>query len=284
MNAVSNAAILAVIREVDATSPAEEVNEVEEKDSAPEVEAPEKAAKRASHRDAFRQQMLAAGCDPAKVDELVAVKQVAGSRQRNTPTWATVCDPATVAFWKDRSDEQIEADTVKLLRRDGGQKGPAAVYAQTIFDTIIVDETGTCAEVLHVDEAAERINAHVGRRIYSMRLFTVMAINELRRRRAVKAGVDPKGITYLKVSAPPVVADTDGADPAVNTIASDEKPAEPRRKKDKAPPVPPLTEEEESDPDMVEALALTHGNVEYARAYLTGRRGSAADAEEVDHG
>ncbi|MBX3205648.1 MAG: hypothetical protein KF764_11315 [Labilithrix sp.] len=202
----TTAAIVTVLRDVDATDPIKSVEEVAEKDSAPEPDAPEKAAKREKFKDEHRAKLLAAGCDPEKVDELVAAKQIAGSRQRITPTWATVCAIETVAFWAERSDEQIEADMCKLLRRDGGQKGPAEVYAKTIFDTVIVDETGPMVEVLHVDEAAERINEHVGRRLHSARVYVTMAINELRRRRAV----DPKTAKYLKVTPPAVVAEANG--------------------------------------------------------------------------
>lgn len=199
--AVSTAAILTVLREVDASTPDEVVTEVDEKDSAPEPDAPEKANKREKFKDEHRAKLLAAGCDPEKVDELVAARQIAGSRQRVTPTWATVCALDTVTFWQDRSDEQIEQDMTKLLRRDGGQCGPEAAYAQ------ILHNCGLDAGDLHdvdteLQVAAERINEHVGRRFYSARVYVTMAINELRRRRAVKAGVDPTTVKYLKVTPP----------------------------------------------------------------------------------
>lgn len=252
-----NQAILATVREVDATTPVEEVTEVAELDSAPEPDAPEKANKREANLEKLRAEFLAAGCNPAKVDELVAFKQVIGSRQRVAPTWAPVCALETIAFWKDRSDEQIEQDMTKLLRRDGGQQGPAAAYAQIIWDTIVIDESEPLnVDLLYAKEAGDKVNDHVGRRLYSARVYVTMAINELRRRRAVRAGVDPKSITYLKVTAP----DSVGAAPeSADSVDADllAKAKAPRKNGKRGnPPVPPLTDEEMVDPDVIEAIAF----------------------------
>ncbi len=188
-----NAAILAVIREVDATTPTETTEEVNEKDSAPVPDEPARAAKRADHRDDLRKQMLAAGCHPDRVNELVAARMITAAHQRITPVWATVCALETIAFWGDRTDDEIEADMNKLRRRDGGLLGPEKLYERII------------AESSSPAEAAARINGHFGRRMTSARIYATMAVNELRRRRAVRAGIDPTTVKYLRVTGLPEV-------------------------------------------------------------------------------
>jgi hypothetical protein len=86
-----------------------------------------------------------------------------------------------------RTDDDIEADALKQIRNDGGQLGPAARYKQ------IIDGSSSTAA------AAAAINDHVTRRIKHIRIYAASAINELRRRRAGRAGIDPMTVDYLAV-------------------------------------------------------------------------------------
>lgn len=176
-----------------------------ENESAPVPDTPDKSKRRAAAKSRWVKELLAAGCDPAKVDALVAARQVntdlngdvAGKKaQRTSPVWATATAPETRLFWKSRSDQQIEADVCKLHRQDGGTIGPLQKY-----EAIIRNNAGNPAR------AAEQLVVEVRRRISSILIYVQMALNELRVRRAEREGRDPKGEKYLVIDS----ADLDAA-------------------------------------------------------------------------
>ncbi len=169
-----------------------------EKDTAITPDTPVQAKKRQERRDMFAAVLKANGIDDATVAELTVQREITVGRQRQHPTWCTVCSPQMIAFFAtrvaqdgtvvERTDEDLEADALKHVRRDGGKLGPVARYKQ------LIEEASSSAA------AAAAINDHVGQRIRAIRIYLVSVINELRRRRAVRAGVDPKTIQYLTVS------------------------------------------------------------------------------------
>lgn len=169
-----------------------------EKDTAITPDTPVQAKKRQERRDMFAAVLKAKGIDDATVAELTVQREITVGRQRQHPTWCTVCSPQMIAFFAtrveqdgtvvERTDEDLEADALKHVRRDGGKLGPVARYKQ------LIEEASSSAP------AAAAINDHVGQRIRAIRIYLVSVINELRRRRAVRAGVDPKTIQYLTVS------------------------------------------------------------------------------------
>jgi hypothetical protein len=141
--------------------------------------------------------LKAKGIDDATIEELTVQREITVGRQRNHPQHATVCSPQMVAFFATRidadgnsarrTDEDLEADMLKHCRNDGGKLGPALRYQQ------IIEESSSPAA------AAAAINDHVTQRIRAIRTYVCSVTNELRRRRAVATGIDPKTIDYLAV-------------------------------------------------------------------------------------
>jgi hypothetical protein len=188
---------LDVVKRIDSEVSNVTVSSVPEAQTAVVPDTPVQAAKRQSERNMFAAVLKAKGIDQATIDELVVQREITVGRQRKHPVWATVCSPQMVAYFAiritadgtvvTRTDRDLEADALKQMRNDGGKLGPALCYQQLI-------ETAA-----NVAAAAAAINDHVTRRIKHLRMYLCAVINELRRRRAAAAGLDPKTIDYLAV-------------------------------------------------------------------------------------
>jgi hypothetical protein len=141
--------------------------------------------------DRVRAQLLAAGLTPDQVEKALAIKMVNAKGQRQLPLNVIVTSTAMLTFFVDRSDEQLEIDMIKGIRNDGGPYGPAGMYERVLV------QQGVDADV--AKPTAEALAAKVGHRIMAIRTNVVATINELRRRRAVAAGVNPADAKYLRV-------------------------------------------------------------------------------------
>ncbi len=188
---------VAAVKAIDAEVSEVVTSQVPEHATAITPDTPAKKAKRQAKRDLFAEQLRAEGLGPAVIAKLVVQREILHGRQRVHPTWRTVCSVEMVAFWATRlkvdgttevrTDEDIEADMIKLIRNDGGQVGPVERYRQFIAGS-------------NPAAAAVAIADHVGQRIKSIRIYVCSAINELRRRRAVAAGKNEQNINYLAVA------------------------------------------------------------------------------------
>jgi len=179
------------------------VTTVTEKDTAITPDTPAQGRKRQQRRDMFAAVLAAKGIDAATIEELTVQREITVGRQRNHPQWATVCSPQMVAFFATRVEadgtvvprtyEDLEADMLKHCRNDGGKLGPALRYQQ------LIEENLDTRVPLGPKDGAVAINEHVTQRIRAIRTYVCSVVNELRRRRAVADGLDPKTTDYLAV-------------------------------------------------------------------------------------
>jgi hypothetical protein len=144
----------------------------------------------ATRENKLRESLLAAGVDASMLDAVIAVKMVMKKGQRQLPLTAPATSVAMLTFFGGRTDEQLETDCVKGVRNDGGHLGPIGMYIQVLIDNGV--------EASAAKAAAEAIAAKVSHRVSSIRTNVVATINELRRRRALAAGLNPAAAKYLR--------------------------------------------------------------------------------------
>lgn len=168
-----------------------DVDETDEAEAAPVPDTTELAQKRAKTRDMWREALREAGVPEDKIEGLVVKRAITNGKQRERPDYATPCQAEIVEFWKTRTDEQIEADMLKLCRRDGGKAGPLGRFADVLEAHGVDHQTA--------QRAAPAINDLFMQRITSIRIYATSGINELRRRRAERAGRNSQRVKYLRV-------------------------------------------------------------------------------------
>jgi hypothetical protein len=176
--------VVALLKAAQEEPPVVQVEEVDAADSALTAAPPPKT-------DRLRAELAAAGLSPEQIDKIVAIKMVTKKGQRQLPLSVPATHPAMITFFANRTDEEIETDAVKGIRNDGGKLGPIGMYTQVLVDH------GVDATVAQA--AAEALAAKVSHRVSSIRVNVVATTNELRRRRALAAGLNPAAVKYLKV-------------------------------------------------------------------------------------
>lgn len=177
--------VLATIKEAQLGSSDIDVNEVDDSDSAL-TDAPAPNAR----LDKIRAELKAAGLTPEQVEKVVAIKMVTKKGQRVLPLNVVATSTAMIAFFNGCSDEQLETDMIKGIKNDGGPYGPASKYERLLVKHgVDVDLARQIADALVVE---------VGQRITAIRTNVVATTNELRRRRAVAAGVTSAEAKYLR--------------------------------------------------------------------------------------
>lgn len=131
------------------------------------------------------------GLSDDMIDKILPIVSTTRKTQRQLPVDGTVCSPEMIAFFEGRDDATITGDCVKGIRNDGGPYGPAGMYARLLVKLGVDAVTAkTAGEVL-----ADKVN----HRIVAIRVNVVATINELRRRRAVADGLNPRAAKYLRV-------------------------------------------------------------------------------------
>lgn len=141
--------------------------------------------------DKRRALLRAQGLSDDVIDKILPVMAVTRKTQRQLPVDSTVCSPEMIAFFEGRDEGEVTADCVKGIRNDGGPYGPAGMYERTLVKLGVDAVTAkTAGEVL-----ADKVN----HRIVAIRFNVVATINELRRRRAVADGLNPRAEKYLRV-------------------------------------------------------------------------------------
>lgn len=141
--------------------------------------------------DKRRSLLLQKGLTEAMIDEILPIMSTTRKTQRQLPVDSTVCSSEMIAFFDGRDDTQITADCVKGIRNDGGPYGPAGMYERTLVKLGVDPATArTAGEVL-----ADKVN----HRIVAIRVNVVATFNELRRRKAVREGLNPRAEKYLRV-------------------------------------------------------------------------------------
>lgn len=178
--------VLATIKEAQLEPSDVDVHEVDDADSAL-ADAPAPSGR----LDKIRAELQAAGLSTEQIEKVVAIKMVTKKGQRVLPLNVFATSSAMIAFFSSRTDEQIEADMIKAIRNDGGPYGPAGMYERLLV------EHGVAGDV--AAQVAEALVIKVGHRITAIRMNVVATTNELRRRRAIAAGVSPATVKYLRV-------------------------------------------------------------------------------------
>jgi hypothetical protein len=141
--------------------------------------------------DRVRRQLSDAGLTPDQVEKALAIKMVNAKGQRRLPMNVVATSIVMIAFFTERSDEQIETDMVKGIRNDGGPHGPAGIYERVLTQHGVSAATAA--------KAAADIAIKVAHRIQAIRTNVVATLNELRRRRAVAAGLNAADTKCLRV-------------------------------------------------------------------------------------
>lgn len=163
---------------------------IEEAELAAEVSPPATAPTSRSNKvtveERRRLMLVAEGMSEEKAAELA--KRLMGRKpQRRLPS-TDALSPERIAHFEGRSDEQIELAAVQSIHLDGGPPGVIRAYERAMADA--TNDT----------ERAERMRDLMAERMASIRTTVVAVINEQRRRRAVRDGVDPRSVKFIRVN------------------------------------------------------------------------------------